>query len=351
MENEEPKSSYDNRTIWRLIALYLSIGLVVYGLFYYFVITKKDDGSYPVFQNSNTSNQKEIQLNQSISPETLPLAEEKLPEGSLSDLCDSINDCIDYCAENIKKCLEFCDNIPDNSICKELNSVAKQTGPAFLFDPNKESLPKLAVHNFIDLQRIVRISKFRGGYGHDYSQDTGETCRSMKHYFWPDGTDPGKAGASWSNITYYAPADGTIWRLQGSRNDAQFSLRAKQRNAFSFRFHHINLASDITDGVEVKAGQKLGTIAANGSMGEIAVEAITTNGYMLLSFFEVAAPSVFEQYAARGLSSPEEVIITKDQRDKYPLKCDPNTPEGRFLGGSIDGLTDSAGLPNWVDLR
>ena len=36
--------------------------------------------------------------------------------------------------------------------------------------------------DFIDLDKIYSISKFRSGSGHDFSGN-GETCRSMKHYF------------------------------------------------------------------------------------------------------------------------------------------------------------------------
>ena len=53
-------------------------------------------------------------------------------------------------------------------------------------EKNDESAGKPAQFiqaDFIDLEKIVAISKFRSGSGHDFSQETDETCRSMKHYY------------------------------------------------------------------------------------------------------------------------------------------------------------------------
>src|SRR5437868_305990 len=52
--------------------------------------------------------------------------------------------------------------------------------PYPLFNANK--VPKIVTANFIDLDRVYAISRYRSGAGHDYSVN-GETCRSMKHYF------------------------------------------------------------------------------------------------------------------------------------------------------------------------
>jgi len=225
------------------------------------------------------------------------------------------------------------------------------------FDVTKEPLPKIAVANFIDLDwQVQRISKFRGGYGHDYSFGTGETCRSMKHYFWAKGGDPGQPhNPKWMTIALYAPADGVIERVQISNNqdgpEAQFSVLVDTNKAFRFGFHHVKLEPGLTNGSQVKAGQKLGTIGNEQNHGEIAVEIMITKGRSLVSFFEVASDEVLKAYAARGLTDIKNVIHTKEARDAKPLTCDKKTVDGRFVGGSYDGMTDSAGMPNWLELN
>lgn len=230
------------------------------------------------------------------------------------------------------------------------------SGTGATFDIVKEPLPKIAVANFIDLNSIQRISKFRGGYGHDYSLMTGETCRSMKHYFWPKGGDPGTSHTpSWMTIGLYAPADGTIERIQisdgSSGKEAQFSLVVDVNKAFKFGFHHVRLEAGIINGSQVKAGQKLGTIGNEQNHGEIAVEIMTPKGRALVSFFEVATDEVLKAYAARGLTNIKNAIHTKEERDAKPLTCDKNTQDGRFTGGDYSGMTDSAGMANWVELN
>lgn len=41
---------------------------------------------------------------------------------------------------------------------------------------------KFITTDYIELDKIDRVSKFRSGIGHDYRDDA-ESCRSMKHYF------------------------------------------------------------------------------------------------------------------------------------------------------------------------
>lgn len=306
-----------------------------------------------------------------------PLPAVSFPEGSMTGLCADRKECSTFCADNVTACIKYCiAETVANPLCKEMRSTGEKFGmslegmlgiPPFMlssmakqmvsagppaFDPKAEPLPKLARSNFIDLHRIVRISKFRGGYGHDYSLGTDESCRSMKHYFWAAGGDPGRAHTPpWSTIALYAPADGVILRLQKTGGEVQFALKTDEHPAFSFIFHHVALASGIGEGVSVLAGEKLGTVATDNNHGEIAVEILTPSGRSLVSFFEVASPDVLAEYTARGLSALENVVISRTERDANPLVCDVSTVEGRFTGGSYDGLTDAKGLSNWVELH
>lgn len=314
---------------------------------------------------------------------------QKKPGKGLPGLCDSQSSCLSYCMTNRQACLDYCEK--DNSktpLCAQLTNILPKdkpstgsktdmmemmmkmqgggfggfgeagAGTSAVFDPTKEPLPKIAVANFIDLDwQVQRISKFRGGYGHDYSFGTGEVCRSMKHYFWAKGGDPGQPhDPKWMTIALYAPADGIIERVQISNNtdgpEAQFSIAVDANKAFKFGFHHVRLEQGLTNGSQVKAGQKLGTIGNENNHGEIAVEITTPRGRSLVSFFEVASDEVLKAYAARGLTDIKNAIYTKEERDAKPLICDKNTVEGRFTGGSEgDSTTDSAGMANWFELN
>jgi len=211
------------------------------------------------------------------------------------------------------------------------------------------------LNNFIDLDRIERISKFRGGYAHDFSQGTGEICRSMKHYLWAYGGDPqSNHNPTWTTIKYYAPVDGTITDVRYSQNsygtEAQFSIRSSAYPTYYFRFFHVKLNDDLKQGSIVKAGQHIGYIGDEMAHGEIAVEIRSGFSSDLVSFFDVITDSVFEEYKKRGVQSMDQLVINKELRDANPLQCDPNTEEGRFVGAS-GWQRDSTGLDNWVELR
>jgi hypothetical protein len=67
--------------------------------------------------------------------------------------------------------------------------------------------PRVLNANYIDLSKIEQVSRFRSTIGHSYVDGSGETCRSMKHYFQP------KASVDWTMVDVYAPASGTIWLI------------------------------------------------------------------------------------------------------------------------------------------
>ena len=49
------------------------------------------------------------------------------------------------------------------------------------WEPLYSEIPQFVTHDYIDLDKITYITKFRSGSGHDYSDDY-ESCRNMKHY-------------------------------------------------------------------------------------------------------------------------------------------------------------------------
>jgi hypothetical protein len=246
---------------------------------------------------------------------------------------------------------------------------------------------KFVKHNFIEMDRIKRISKFRSGYGHDYSRGSGEECRSMKHYFWVDGTDPGRQHSPpWTNVKYFSPVDGVIQNLEFSENkdgkEAQFMIKSDEYPSVAFGFFHVALDIQFREGSKVEAGQNIGTIGSEDSHGEISVEIGTSdmrsmmqgrdmesmmsdpsmmqkmfeirdqmNDRGILSFFDVIDENVFSEYKDKGAVSRSEFIISKQERDENTLNCDENTEEGRFVGVSRNGLMDSTGKNNFIELK
>jgi hypothetical protein len=206
------------------------------------------------------------------------------------------------------------------------------------YDIDVNGVPGFAESNCIELDKLSRISKFRSGAGHDYSDDF-ETCRSMKHYF-----DP-KAGVDRSTIKLFSPVDGTIigtteeWDGPDLWKGTAVGIRPDGYDAFCIVIFHVDLTLLLEVGDRILAGEELGTSEkVSGTVSEISVEVNTPSGVKLVSFFKAMTDDLFEIYCSRGISSPDDVIITEAERDADPLICDGET----FL--------DTGSLENYVDL-
>ena len=200
-----------------------------------------------------------------------------------------------------------------------------------IHDVGAREIPQFVAVDYIELDRIHRISKFRSGIGHDYSDDF-ESCRCMKHYFQSDDS------ADWSTVGIYSPVDGTVSRMYEEWAGTQVQIRSEVYPAFFFIIFHINLTSSLSVGDRVAAGQKLGTPIGSQTMSDIAVGVSTPNGWKLVSYFEVMTDSLFQDYQERGLKSRNDAIISAEARDADPLTCDG------------EELADSGNLENWVTL-
>lgn len=185
--------------------------------------------------------------------------------------------------------------------------------------------------DFIDLSKIDSISKFRSGSGHDFSSG-GETCRSMKHYFnvsesneknqaWeknnnlPPPPTPGNA------IDIFAPVDGKITKIEEEQMPIgkQIYISPSAAPQFTVRLFHIYPITGVSKGTGVTAGQKIGEIGVYQNT-DIAIQA-GGFGRSFISYFEVMPDSVFARYQARGATSRDDFIITKEYRDTHPLVC------------------------------
>lgn len=184
-------------------------------------------------------------------------------------------------------------------------------------DPN-DDLPMFVNKNYIELDKIESISKFRSSAGHDYSDDF-ESCRSMKHYFAPyDSLD-------WNTIPIYSPVAGKVSRIFDEWAGTQVQIDSDEHPSFTFIIFHIDLGSPLKVGDKLTEGQLLGTHIGNQTTSDIAVGVNTTKGYKLVSYFELMTDSLFAAYEARGMLNRSDAIISKEERDANPLTCDGET--------------------------
>jgi len=191
-------------------------------------------------------------------------------------------------------------------------------------------------HDYIELDKIANISRFRSGEGHDYP-DTYEKCSSMKHYYRP------KNDVDASAIKIFSPVDGEIFiTFDEEVGGTQVYIKSDLKPDHYFAIFHINLKDGIEKGVKVKAGEQIGTHIGDQTWSDIAV--MTGNppeDFHLISYFDVISDDLFANYKARGVESRESLIITKEQRAADPLNCNEEDKEDEKFGnpGTIE---------NWV---
>jgi hypothetical protein len=200
------------------------------------------------------------------------------------------------------------------------------------YDVDANGIPKFVALDYIDLNKIYRISKFRSGHGHDY-WDAFENCRSMKHYYQPLGS------VDWATVDIYAPVNGTVDVVTPEWAGYQISIRSQDYPAFSFILFHVNLSSVPNVGDTVTVGQHLGTHVGSQTTSDIAVRVNTPGGNKLVPFVSVMTDALFANYQTRGLATRDDAIITKEARDADPLNC-----TGETFG-------TSGTLVNWVVLN
>jgi hypothetical protein len=214
-------------------------------------------------------------------------------------------------------------------------SDATDCSDAFFWDIDSNGIPEFVTSDHIELSKVNRISRFRSGVGHDFSDDF-ESCRSVKHYYAPfDGLD-------WSQIKIFSPIDGVITRIDLERypnSGKRIYIMSRYYPAFVFRIFHVNVNQDLLLGNAVVAGQEIGTHISNITCDDIAVGVSTLGGLRLVSFFRLITDSLFQSYQARGILSRSEFIISEEARNDDPLNCSGET-FGTF--GTIE---------NWVNLQ
>ncbi len=177
--------------------------------------------------------------------------------------------------------------------------------------------------DYIDLEKIDYISKFRSGIGHDYSDDF-ESCSSMKHYYHP-------GVSNWTDVGIYSPIDGTVLDISYNEKYDDFTVMIKSdaHPAYKFILFHLQLEPSVTNGASVTAGQNIGHHGSTNTMSDIAVRISTEDNWMhknrLVSYFDVMTDGLFSNYVARGVSDRTDLIISYEDRTNDMLMCSGET--------------------------
>jgi hypothetical protein len=191
--------------------------------------------------------------------------------------------------------------------------------PSDIWDIDKNGIPEFVKTNYIELAKIYRISKYRSSVGHDYS-DTYEHCRSLKHYFEP------KSDIDWTTVKIYSPVKGIITRAEQEWSGTKLEIASDEYPAFRFSIFHINTAKQYSINDKVTEGELLGTHIGSQTYSDISV--IVNDPLKLgrmVSFFNVMTDELFVEYSNHGISSRDDLIISKSARDANPLTCDGDT--------------------------
>lgn len=201
------------------------------------------------------------------------------------------------------------------------------------YDLDRLGVPRAVTSNYLDPSVLLRVSRFRSGFGHDYS-DAAESCRSMKHYFQP------RSDVDWGGVVIRAPFDAYVGELLGETTfGTQLRLRSTAVPALTAVLFHVRPDSALAVGRVVRSGERLGTHIGSQTLSDLALRLETPSGSRLVSYFEALDETLLAAWTARGVTSRASMVIARGERDASPLRC---------TGEQFD---DAGTLENWVWLH
>lgn len=199
--------------------------------------------------------------------------------------------------------------------------------------PTPQPARYLTAHS-LDPAAVARISRFRSGAGHDFSDDA-ETCRSMKHYLVP------RDGIAAADLVIRAPAAGVIDGLDPEWAGIKVTLAPDAAPDERVVIFHVATRAGLAIGDRVAPGDVLGHHATLETWSDVAIEDRAHGGYRLVSAFERLSDALWAEWQARGITDRAALIIPRAERDARPLAC--AAPHGPF--DAPDGPGD------WVVLQ
>ena len=230
--------------------------------------------------------------------------------------------------------------------------------------------PKIATSNFIDLDSVIKITKLRSAYGHDYTFGDEEhdpdfnSCRSMKHYF-DSYTYSQKTTQAYGdydtkgNMRYYSPVAGELRDIMTNefmlgQTEYQFTIISDEISNMNFSFMHVDLLEDLRKGASVEAGQHIGYVGRPYGQAEIVTWLMLGDGKVkYISFFDVMSDEIFSEYEDRGVGSRAQMTISREEREANPISCHPDNGGGKFIadGDELSFNIWQSGTDNWVFLN
>ncbi len=219
-------------------------------------------------------------------------------------------------------------------------------GAIFVALRKRNSTPPVLTVNFIDLDKVEKISKFRSCQGHTVvPQDESESKRNMKHYVVLKPEYIGK-----QKIEILSPLDGFV---QGTMSNPEEGLEGEiwigqNGTPWSVSFEHIELAREFERGDKVRAGELIGYVPDKGvdvvyAVGGDGVKVI--DGYAspfaaLDSVFNHMSEEVLGIYKKKGIAGKDDLIYSREYRDQNPCQY----REGDNKGG----LSDLNSPEDWI---
>ena len=214
----------------------------------------------------------------------------------------------------------------------------------FAFQSAQNEPPPLLVSNFVDLDNITRISKYRSCVGHTtVPQDERESKRSMKHYF---EVKPEYVGTN--SVKIYSPYDGYVSVIRSEPPDLEGEIWIVPKRKFpmlppvgtwQFSVEHIIVREDLKQGSEVKTGETIGYAAvpeenrasfdivyAKQALVPKEIDNYTSPFVDLDSVFNHMSEQVFAEYQQKGVTSKERMLISKEERDNRQCQYEGQGP-------------------------
>lgn len=215
----------------------------------------------------------------------------------------------------------------------------------FSIKSNENVPPPVLVANFVNLDKIEKISKYRSCTGHLVIPQDGKELRSnMKHYFWVK-KEFNKSGT----VEIYAPYNGYVSALYNDQKEnleGEIWISPKKVFAmmppfgmWNFSVQHIDVREDLKLGSEVKAGELIGYAALSDERGDsfdivygkLGMPPKNIDNWSspysdLDSVFNHMEENVFAQYKQKGIPSKEDLFISKEQRAQSPCKYNSSGP-------------------------
>lgn len=226
----------------------------------------------------------------------------------------------------------------------------------FSIKSSQDEPPPLLIADFVDLDKIEKISKYRSCAGHvTVPQDRREMKRSMKHYF-----EVKPQYHKNQTVEIYSPYDGYVTSLRSEPElhlEGEIWIIPKRKlpmlppfGVWQFSVQHIEARKDLKRGSDVKAGELIGYAAFSkgrgatfdivyGKMGipTKRIDNWTSPFSDLDSVFNHMGDEIFAKYWQKGLSQ-DKLILTKEQRDQNPCRY---KDEGPYFENDKDS-------DNWV---